>query len=165
MCILFVPQVVFCPHCLFLPTLLIIYRDHFVRGGPQDCIGRCSKSGWINEELFLVYLEHLISRTRCSLDHNILLFLENRESHISLRVIYKAKLSSIAMLTIPPKTSRRLQPLGVSVFGPFQRSYNKAMDKWMRTYPGKAVTIYEVPDLVKKSPTLCIGAKKYFIWI
>ena len=55
------------------------------------------------------------------------------------------------MLTIPPKTSHRLQPLDVSVFGPFKRSYNKAMDNWMRTYPGKTLTIYEVPALVKEA--------------
>ena len=55
------------------------------------------------------------------------------------------------MLTIPPKTSHRLQPPDVLVFGPFKRSYNKAMDNWMRTYPGKTLTIYEVPALVKKA--------------
>ena len=143
------PQVVFCASLLIFPR--VHYRDHFVRGGPQDCIGQCSKSGWINEELFLVYLEHPISRTRCSFDHKILLLLDNHENHISLRVIDKAKSSGIVMLTIPPKTSHRLQPLDVSVFGPFKRSYNKAMDNWMRTYPGKTLTIYEVPALVKEA--------------
>ena len=119
---------------VLLPLLIfsrVHYRDHFVRGGPQDCIGKCSKSGWINEELFLVYLEHLIGCTRCSLDHKILLLLDNYESHISLRVIGKAKWSGIVMLIIPPKTSHRLQSLDVSVFGPFKRSYNKAMNNWM----------------------------------
>ena len=97
-----------CASGSILPPLLIFsrvhYRVHFVRGGPHDCIGQCSKSGWINEELFLVYLEHLISRTRCSLDHKILL-LDNHKSHITLRAIDKAKSSGIVMLTIPSKTS------------------------------------------------------------
>ena len=119
------PQVVFYPLLIFSH---VHYRDYFVREGPQDCIGQCRKSGWINEELFLVYLEHLISRTRCSLDHKILLLLDNHESHISLRVIDKAKSSSMVMLTISPKTSHRLQPLDESVFGTFKNSYNKAMN-------------------------------------
>ena len=55
------------------------------------------------------------------------------------------------MLTIPPKTSHRLQPLEVSVFGPFKRNYNKAINNWMRTYPGKTLTIYEVLALVKEA--------------
>ena len=149
-----------------LPPMLIFprvhYRDHFVRGGPQNCIGQCNKSGWINEELFLVYLEHLISRTRCSLDHKILLLLHNHESHISLRVIDKAKSSGIVMLTIPPKTSHRLQPLEVSVFGPFKRSYDKAMDNWMRTYPGKTLTIYKVPALVKEAQLCALVPRNIF---
>ena len=144
-----------CASSSVLPPLLIFsrvhYRDHFVRGGPQDCIGQCSKSDWINEKLLLAYLEHLISRTRCSLDHEILLLLDNHESHTSLKVVDKAKSSGIVMLTIPPKTSHRLQPLDISVFGPFKRSYNKAIDNWMRTYPGKILTIYEVPALVKEA--------------
>ena len=88
------------------PPLLKIprvhYRDHFVRSGPQDCIGKCSRSGWINEELFFYYLDHLINRSRCSPDHKILLILENHKRHISLRVIDKAKASGIVMFTIPP---------------------------------------------------------------
>ena len=63
------------------------------------------------------------------------------------------------MLTIPSKTSHRLQPLDVSVFGPFKRSYNKAMDNWMRTYPGKTLTIYEVLALVKEAQLCALVPK------
>ena len=55
------------------------------------------------------------------------------------------------MLTISPKTSYQLQSLYISVFGPFKRSYYKAMDNWMRTYTGKTLTLYEVPALVKEA--------------
>ena len=37
------------------------------------------------------------------------------------------------------------------MFGPFKRSYNKAIDDWMRIYPGKILTIYEVTALVKEA--------------
>ena len=66
------------------------------------------------------------------------------------------------MLTIRPKTSHRLQPLDVSVFGPFKRSYNKAMDNWMRTYPGKTLTIYEVPALVKEAQLCALVPRNIF---
>ena len=141
-----------------LPLLLIFprvhYRDHFVRSGPQDCIGQCSKSGLINEELFLYYLDHLINRTRYSPDHKILLILDNHESHLSLRVIDKATVSGIVMLTmltIPPKTSHRSQALDVSVFGSFKVSCNRAIENWMRSNPGKTVTIYDIPAFVEET--------------
>ena len=136
-----------------LPPMLIFprvhFRDHLIKGGPQSCIGQCNRSGWINENLFLV----------CGPKHKILLILDNHESHISLDVIDKAKSAGIVMLTIPPHTSHQLQPLDKSVFGPFKASYCRAMDNWMRSNPGKNVTIYEIPALVKKSSTCCNDSK------
>ena len=55
------------------------------------------------------------------------------------------------MLTIPLKTSHRLQPFDVSMFGLFKRNYNKVMDNWMITYPSRTLTIYKVPALAKEA--------------
>ena len=138
-----------------LPPMFIFprknFRDHFTRGGPPGCIGQANKSGWINEELFLVYLGHLIRHTRCSKERKVLLILDNHESHISLHAIELARANGTVMLTIPPHTSHRLQPLDKTVFGPFKSSYNRSMDGWLRSNPGKTVTIYEIPSLVKEA--------------
>ena len=83
-----------------------------------------------------------------------LINLDNHESHISLDVIDKAKSTEIVMLTIPPHTSHQLHPLNKSVFGLFKASYCRAMDNWTRSNPGKNVTIYEIPALVKKKLNL-----------
>ena len=97
-----------------LPPMLIFplvhFRDHLIKGEPQSCIGQCNRSGWINENLFLVYMDHLIKHIRCGPKHKILLILDNHESHISLDVIDKAKSAGIVMLTIPPHTSHQLNP-------------------------------------------------------
>ena len=78
----------------------------------------------------------------------VLLILDNHASHISLPAIDKCKELGIILLTIPPKTSHRLQPLDVSIFSPFKTAYNSAMDAWIRSHPGKRVTIYDIPQLV-----------------
>ena len=36
------------------------YHEHFIRGAPTGSIVTATKSGWINEEVFCVYLEHVI---------------------------------------------------------------------------------------------------------
>ena len=77
--------------------------------------------------------------------------MDNQESRLSIAAIDKAKDLGIVLLTIPPKTSPKLQPLNVSVYGPFKTGCNIAMDNWMRTNPGKNVTIYEVSSLVKEA--------------
>ena len=35
-------------------------REHFTKGGPPGCIGGANSSGWVNEDLFLAYLNHFI---------------------------------------------------------------------------------------------------------
>ena len=70
-----------------------------------------------------------------------------------------AKSAEIVMLTIPLHTSHQLQPLDKSVFGPFKASYCRAMDNWMRSNPGKNVTIYEIPALVKKAQLAAMTPK------
>lgn len=135
-----------------VPPLFIFprvnYREHFVHGGPPDCIGRATRSGWINEEVFAEFLEHLVQHTRCSVDHKILLILDNHDTHISLRAIDVARENGIVLLTLPPHTSHKLQPLDVGVYGPFKTAYNRAIDGWLRSNPGKTVTIYDIPFLV-----------------
>ena len=127
------------------------YREHFIRGGPPGCIGRATRSGWINADLFVDFLMHISELTGCSPDRKILVLMDNHESHLSIAAIDKARDLGIVLLTIPPKTSHKLQPLDVSVYGPFKTGYNIAMDNWMRTNPGKNVTIYEVSSLVKEA--------------
>ena len=41
--------------------------------------------------------------------------------------------------------------MDISVYGPFKTGYNIAIYNWMRTSPGKNVTIYEVSSLVKEA--------------
>ena len=104
------------------------YRDHFVRGGPQSCIGKENPSGWINEKLFIEYLDHFAIHTQCSKENMVLLILENHESHISLAAVDKCKELGTVLLPIPPHTLHHLQPLDKCVFGPFKQAYNSAME-------------------------------------
>ena len=123
-------------------------------GGPPGCIGECNRSGWINEHLFLVYIRHLIYHIRCSKEHKILLILDNHEVHNSVAANEEAKENGIVMLTIPPHTSHRLQPLDKAVYDPFKLSYNRAMEGWLRSNPGKTITIYDISSIVTQAKSL-----------
>ena len=127
------------------------YRKHFIRGGPPRCIGKATRSGWINADLFVDFLMYVSEFTGCSPDRKILVLVDNHESHFSIAAIDKARDLGIVLLTISSKTFHKLQLLDVSVYGPFKTGYNIAMDNWMKTNPGKNVTIYEVLSLVKEA--------------
>lgn len=55
------------------------------------------------------------------------------------------------MLSFPPHCSHKLQPLDVSVFGPFKKYSAAAQDAWLRNNPGKTLTIYDIPKIVADS--------------
>ena len=138
-----------------LPPMFIFprvnYRDHFIKGAPNGSLGKARSTGWISEELFLEYIDFLAEKTRCSIDKKILVILDNHESHISLDVIDKSKEKGVILLTIPPHTSHKLQPLDRTCYKSFKQAYNLAFDNFMRTNPGKKVTIYDIPDLVNSA--------------
>ena len=132
--------------CFIFPR--VRYKDHFITGARPGSIGTSTRSGWIYEDAFVKFLEHLVQQTKCSSDLPLLLILDNLEAHISLKALDIAKTNGIVMLTIPPHTSHRLQPLDKSVYDPFKTYYNRALDGWMRSNPGKTASIYQIPGCV-----------------
>ncbi|XP_063594808.1 uncharacterized protein LOC134771775 [Penaeus indicus] len=138
-----------------IPPLFVFprvhYRDHFLNGAPSGAIGRASRSGWMNEELFSEYMHHFIQHTRCTKERKVLLVLDNVESHITITSIDLARENGVVLLTLPPHTSHRLQPLDRAVYGPFKKAYNIAMDGWIRSHPGRTVTIYDIPTIVAEA--------------
>ncbi|KAL7891114.1 hypothetical protein AOLI_G00005900 [Acnodon oligacanthus] len=134
-----IPPIVF-PHVRF--------KEQFMNGSTAGSVGHSTRSGWVNEEAFK---EHFIRQTNCSTNHPVLLILDNQESHISLKAVTTAKENGVVMLTLPPHTSYRLQPLDKTVYYSMKTCYNSAMDGLMRTNPGRTVMIYEVPELVNQT--------------
>ena len=116
------------------------YHDHFVRGGPQSCIIKANPSDWINDKLFIEYLDHFATYIQCSKENMVLLILDNHESYISLAAVDKCRELGIVQLTISP---HHLQSLDKCVSGPFKQAYNSAMEAWIRSNQGKTVSIYE----------------------
>ena len=51
------------------------------------------------------------------------------------------------MLSIPPHTSHKIQPLDVSFFGPLKRAFNKECDKFMRASTYKKITPYDIASI------------------
>lgn len=136
-----------------VPPLLIFprkyFNDHFVADGPPGCIGSANPSGWVTSEEFLVFIKHFVKHTKCSKEHPVLIVLDNHASHLSVDMINYCRENGIILLSFPPHTSHKLQPLDRSVYGPFKRFYNAAADSWMKNNPGKTMVIYNIPSLVK----------------
>ena len=94
----------------------------------------------MNEDLYVNFIKHFIHHVRSSKERPVLLILDNVDAHISPTAIDLARENGVVMLTILPQTSHYLQPLDRKCYG-----------GWIRSYPGRIVTIYEVPSLVAEA--------------
>ncbi|KAB0790058.1 hypothetical protein PPYR_15621, partial [Photinus pyralis] len=94
-------------------------------------------------------MEHFVFHVRPSRENPVLLLLDNHESHLAIKTINFAKENNVIMLSFPPHCSHRLQPLDRSVYGPFKKYLSNSQAAWLRNNPGKSMTIYDIPSLVR----------------
>lgn len=114
---------------------------------PPDTQCFSSDNGWINGSLFLKWLEFFVQNVRPSQDRPALLILDNHESHRSLEVINYARQNHVVMLSLPPHTSHRVQPLDVGVYSSFKEAFERQVSKWQKKYPGQVITLHEIGEL------------------
>lgn len=119
--------------------------------GPPNAIYHCSKNGWTNEELFLVWLNHFVDHSSPSVDKPVLLVLDNHGSHISLEAYEFCKIKNIVMVSLPPHTSHRTQPLDVVFYGPLKKAYNRECDLFLKNPLNERITVYNIAELFSKA--------------
>lgn len=133
-----------------LPPMLIFprvnFKERMLFGGPPGCIGAASVSGWSNKDSFLKFLDHILASVKCSKEDRALLVLDNHETHLSPEALEKASAAGLVMVTFPPHTSHRLQPLDISVYGPLKTYYNQSVESWLFNNKGKTFDIYTVAE-------------------
>ena len=93
-------------------------------------------------------MEHFIKHTKPSKEERVLLIIDNHESHLSVEKLDLASKAGVVILTFPPHTSHRLQPLDLAVYFPFKAYYNQGVEAWLINNPGKTVDIYSVAEIV-----------------
>jgi hypothetical protein len=92
-----------------------------------------SDSGYINSELALIYLDHLIKHTNAGMDKPIkVLLMDQHGSHMDDDFIIKATANNIHPFPFPGHLTHVLQPLDVGVFQPYKHWHKKAVQHAMR---------------------------------
>ena len=122
--------------------------DELGDGAPEGSIVTCSDSGWINSELFVQWMRMFISHVKPTKDDKVLLILDGHKSHTkNLEAIQLAIDNNVIMLSLPPHTTHKLQPLDKAFFKPLQVYYDQEVEKWLRLNPGRSVSSYQVANL------------------
>ena len=131
-----------------------------MNGAPPGSIGKVSASGWTNKELFLCWIDHFVECTNCSKDNKVILILDNHESHIGLEAYNRCREKGIIVITLPPHSSHKMQPLDLSIFGPLKSSFYRQCDWFMKMHPGRRITQYEIAGLFHEAWKTCTTLEK-----
>lgn len=136
----------------FVPPYFIFPRsrmnERLMINAPNESVGEAQPNGWMNAELFLKWMRHFVKYSNPTELNPVLLILDGHASHKDLDVIEFARENHIHMLSTPPHTTHKLQPLDRTFMKPFKSAYNDACDLWMRSNPAIRISEYEIAGLV-----------------
>lgn len=138
-----------CGH--FVPPMFIFPRKKmnpiFMDHAPSSSKGFVQENGWMTMDLFKTYLQHFVEFVKPTREQPVCLILDGHSSHTrSIDVLDYATSNGIIMLSLPPHTTHRLQPLDVGFFKPLQTYYDRFIDRWLRHHPGRTFTEYQVTE-------------------
>ncbi|OWF49329.1 Pogo transposable element with KRAB domain [Mizuhopecten yessoensis] len=113
---------------------------------PQDSVWTYHERAWMNEELGEEWFRNVFLR-HCGQERPQLLILDGHGSHETLGLLELAKQENISIIALPPHTTHYLQPLDRSVFGPFNKAYNKACSNFLSLAPCNIINKWTFPQM------------------
>lgn len=139
----------------YIPPMLIYPRKRMnptlQKNGPVGALYSCSKNGWINGELYFDWLKHFAKHGKPTADDPVLLVLDNHSSHISIQTYEFCKANHIHVVSLPPHTSHRLQPLDLTFFGPLKNALYREYDLYLASTGHEKITEYDIAELLNKA--------------
>ena len=119
---------------------------------PTGTVFACTDSGWIDSDVFMQWMKHFIQSVNSSKENKHLLLLDGHTSHSkNLDTIKLARENGVFLLSFPPHTAHRMQPLDVNFFKSLKNWYNIGVETYLRASNGKTVNAYLVSNLVVKA--------------
>ena len=76
--------------------------------------------------------------------------MDDHKTHTkNLDLINLTRDSWLILLSLPPPTSHKLQPLYQTFFKPLKSAFNVACQSWMKSHPGRRITVENLGELFK----------------
>ena len=99
---------------IYIPPALVFKRKRMpatlLTGSPPGTVSYTSENGWINSELFVMWLQHFVKHARPSKDEPVILILDGHGSHKTLAATDFARDHGIAMISLQPHTTHLTLP-------------------------------------------------------
>ena len=140
----------------YVPPMIVFPRKKkelkLMKGAPPGAISGFHPSGWIQCDLFCQWMKHFASFVKPTAEDPVVLIMDGHYSHTrNLEVINFARENHIIMVCLPPHSTHKMQPLDIAFMKPFKTFYNQETEKWISRNEGRAVTQYEISELMGKA--------------
>lgn len=140
----------------FVPPMLVFPRKNMKQelldGAPPGTIAGCHPSGWIQQHLFTQWFRHFVKHTKPSADDPVVLVLDGHYSHTrNLDLIDLARTYNVIIISLPPHSTHKIQPLDLAFMGPFKTYYSQEIETWLKNHVGRNVSVYQIGELLGRS--------------
>lgn len=134
-----------------LPPFMIFPRHKFhsqlLQGYSAGVCGVASREGVIDDHLFLQVLQHFVDLTHTSRYRKTVLIVDDNDYHITIRSIDFCQNWGIELVTLPPQSAGKLQPIERYTYKILKSYFNRACSRFHETNPGYKVSVYDVSAL------------------
>lgn len=122
----------------FIPPFLIFGRkrmkDSLLDNAPPGTQATCTDNGWINADVFLIWLQFFVETVRPSADKKVLLLLDNHEAHKFVKGLDYASENNVIVLSFAPHTTHKMQPLDIAVYGPMKTFFEQSICSFQKSH-------------------------------
>nr|XP_022297142.1 uncharacterized protein LOC111106665 [Crassostrea virginica] len=129
-----------------LPPMVIFkgkrISQALMSNAPKNTLFACSKSSFIDGELFGMWFEKIFL-PNISPQRPVLLIVDGHASHITIHLLEAAKANDVEIFCLPPHTTHWTQPLDRGVFGPLKKAYYKHCESFLKQNPSRQISRYD----------------------
>ena len=139
----------------FVPPMLIFPRKNMniqlMKGTPPGSISAVHPSGWVQASLFAQWFRHFMDTVKPSASSPVLLVLDGHYSHTrNLEVVNMARENHVVIISLPPHSTHKLQPLDKTFMGALKAYYSEEIRQWIR-HNHRALSQYDIGELLGKA--------------
>lgn len=140
---------------LFVPPAIIFPRKNMnvqlMKGAPPGSISFCHPSGWIQTNLFTEWFQHFLVKVKPTAYDPVLLVLDGHTTHTrNIDVIDLARQNHVEIISLPPHSTHKMQPLDKTFIGPLKSYYSEEVRMMVRN-SGRPVSHFDIAELFCKA--------------